>query len=306
MKSFDSPESKSFSYFSAGFISIVLHIAVLALLFVFARMTPAEPPPPLTVTMLSEVQPERILPPPPTLEPPTPELPEPEPEPPAPEPPKPEPPVPEPVKSEPVKVKESPKPEPPKPVKPEPVKVKESPKPEPSKAKPAPSLAERLRAAEVKSSPSSAQPRSTPKPVSNPDDIRKRLTQGVIQQRVTTSSALSTLANMTSAQRVAAVEAVNYAEMVVNPYLSPFWQEYGPTRGELGNQLPKPVKVEFTVLEDGRIVGLRISERSNSAAMNQAVDKLLARLRNERLPSLPASGVKSKSLPIVIYLETRS
>ncbi len=269
MKSFESTESRSFSYFTAGIISLALHLTVIGVLFVFARMTPEPPPPPMTVTMISEPQPVALQP--------KPETPRPEP----------------------------PKPEPPKPPKPEPVKVKEPVK-EPVKPKPVSSVADRFKQAEVKTSRDPVPPKPVSVPVSNPDDIRRRLTQGVLQQRVTTSSAYQSTDNLTSAQRVAAAESVDYANQVVNPFISPFWQEYGPGKGELGNQLPNPVKVEFTVMEDGRIVGARISERSSSEAMNQAVERLLTRLRRERLPSLPASGIKSKSLPIVIFLETRS
>ena len=310
MKSFDSRESRSFSYFTAGIISLVLHLAVVGVLFVFARLTTETPPPPMTVTMLSE--PQSAVPPkpiPPTPEPPKPEPPAiepPAPEPPAPEPPKPEPPKPEPPKPEPPKP-EPPKPEPSKPPKPEPVKVKEPVK-EVLKPKPRPvsSVAERFKQAEVKTARAPVSPKPVSRPVSNPDDIRRRLTQGVLQQRVTTSSAYQSTDNLTTAQRVAAAESVDYANQVANPFISPIWQEYGPGKGELGNQLPNPVKVEFTVLEDGRIVGARITQRSNSEAMNQAVERLLSRLRRERLPSLPSVGVKSKSLSIVIFLETRS
>jgi outer membrane biosynthesis protein TonB len=321
MKSFDSKESKSFSYFTAGLISLVLHLTIAGVLVVFSKLTPEPPPPPMTVTMLSE--PPAFIPPaptppaptPPAPEPPTPEPPAPEPptpEPPAPEPPKPEPPKPEPPKPAPPKPA-PPAPEPPKPPKPAPVKVKE-PAPEPVKPKPkpapVPSVAERFRNAEVKTG-QPVSPRPISRPASNPDDIRRRLTRGVLQQRVTTSSAYQSTAyqntgSLTSAQRVAAAEAVNYADRVANPFVSPLWQEIGPGRGELGNQLPDPVKVEFTVLEDGRVVGARITQRSNSEAMNQAVERLLVRLRGERMPSLPSVGVKSKSLSIVMFLETRS
>ena len=110
---------------------------------------------------------------------------------------------------------------------------------------------------------------------------------------------------MTSAQLVAAAEAVNYTNQVA---ILSFAALAGNRVGaeELGNQLPDPVKVEFTVLEDGRVVGARITQRSNSEAMNQAVERLLVRLRGERMPSLPSVGVKSKSLSIVMFLETRS
>jgi outer membrane biosynthesis protein TonB len=180
--------------------------------------------------------------------------------------------------------------------------VKEPVKPKPP---PVPSVAERFRNAEVKTS-QPVQQKPVSRPASSPKDIHERLTRGVLQQRVTTSSAYQNAANLTSAQRVAAAEAVDYANQVVNPFVAPIWQELGPGKGELGNQLPDPVKVEFTVLEEGRIVGARITQRSNSEAMNQAVERLLARLRGERLPSLPSVGVKSKSLAIVIFLETRS
>ena len=304
MKSFDSRESKSFSYFTAGLISFALHATVVVVLVVFARFAPETPPPPMTVTMLSELQPAVPLPPQPM--PPAPEPPAPEP--PAPEPPKPEPPKPDPPKPpkpEPPKP-EPPKPDPPKPPKPEPVKVKEpvkeavKPKPEPKQAL---SVAERFKQAEVKTGRAPVPPKPVPRPASNPDDIHKRITRGVLQPRVTTSSAYQSTGNLTAAQRIAAAEAVNYADQVVNPFVTPLWQELGPGRGELGNQLPNPVKIEFTVLEDGRIVGARISQRSDSEAMNQAVERLLARLRRERLPSLPSAGIKSKSLSIVMFLD---
>jgi len=291
MKSFDSTESRSFSYFTAGIISFVLHFTVLVVLFVFARLTPEPPPPPMTVTMLSE--PQSAVPPQPKPA---------RPEPPTPEPPKPEPPKPEPPKPEPPKP-ELPKPEPPKPSKPEPAKVKEPVKPPP---KPVLSAAERFKQAEVKTSHVPVPSRPVSRPVSNPDDIRRRLNEGVLQQRVTSASAYQSSDNLTTAQRIAAAESVDYANQIVNPFVSPLWQEYGPGKGELGNQLPNPVKVEFTVMEDGRVVGARIIQRSNSEVMNQAVERLLTRLRRERLASLPSVGIQSKSLSIVIFLETRS
>jgi TonB family protein len=298
MKSFDSTESRSFSYFAAAVISVSLHLFVLGALFVFARFTKEPPPaPPMTVTMLSEPEPVTALKTnSPAPEPPKPEPPKPEP--PKPEPPKPEPPKPVPPKPEPKpKPKPKPKPEPPKPVPPKPKPV---PPPDPVS-----SVRDRFRDAQVKSS-DPVPPRPLPRPVSNPSDIRKRLERGVLQQRVTTSSAYSSADSLTAAQRLAAAESVNYADQHLNAFISPLWHELGPNKGDLGNQLPSPVKVEFTVLEDGRVVGIRISERSNSAAMNQAAEKLIARLRRERLPSLSSVGIKSKSLPIVLFLETRS
>ncbi|NMA43058.1 MAG: hypothetical protein GX946_06730 [Oligosphaeraceae bacterium] len=285
--------SKALSLPFAATISILAHLLFLGCLFFCPKSEPE--PEMLKVNLLSEIalpEPIATQTQPPAPEPPAPEPPAPEP--PAPEPPAPEPPAPEPPAPEPPK----PKPEPPKP-KPEPPK----PKPEPPKPKTtAPSLQERLRAAQVKTVQPQPRTQTTATRSSNPDEIRRRLTKDVATQR-TSATALPTSGG-TAAQRIAAAEAVDYAGRVLNPVVDPLWNKHGPNKGELGNVLPSPVELELVVLENGQIISVSMRKRSNLAAMNQAAEKLMDELRSLRLTSLPAAGIKSKRLEILLTLTT--
>ena len=309
MSSFSTSGSKALSFPLAAAISVLAHLLFFGCLFLYARREPEPEPEVLRVSLLSEppAPPAPALPvlelpapEPPAPEPPKPELPAPEPpapEPPAPEPPKPAPPKPEPPKPTPPK----PQPTPPKPVSPKPA----PPKPQPAPPKPpsAPSLQERIRAAEVKTVQSQPREQSRPAIVSNPDDIRRRLTRDVVTQR-TSARALAPSGGRTAAQQLADTEAVDYAGRVLNPVVGPLWNAYGPNKGELGNVLPSSVELELVVLENGQIISIAIHKRSNLAAMNQAAEKLMAALRSRRLTSLPAAGIKSPRLEILLTLNT--
>jgi len=107
---------------------------------------------------------------------------------------------------------------------------------------------------------------------------------------------------MTLAER----EAVNYAGQIVNPRLTPIWNDVGPSRGDLGDAQPTTVEIVFTVLSNGRITLPQISRRSTSLAMNQAAEALLRRIQGMQLPSLSAAGIKSTKLTIRITLTAQA
>ncbi len=307
----DSKQSKTgkISYFSSGVISVCLHLAVLVGMFVFARtMQKEEKPEPLKVKLLTEApaklvqpSPPEIIPPklePPKLEPPKPEPPKPEPpksEPPKPEPPKPEPPKPEPPKPEPRKP-EPPKPAPPKPAPPKPA----PPKPAPEPVKPrVQSLQERMRLAKIQGT--SVPATRTPSRTESSSNIRNRLMRNVAKSVSIPRSSPSS-SEMTLAER----EAVNYAEQVVNPRLTPIWNDVGPSRGDLDGAQPTTVEIVFTVLSNGKITLPQISRRSSSVAMNQAAEALLRRIQGMQLPGLSAFGIKSPKLTIRITLTAQA
>lgn len=163
-----------------------------------------------------------------------------------------------------------------------------------------------MRAAKVQGS--TAPSSKTPARSESSSNIRSRLLRNVSKSVSTSRSTSSSSGGSSSggAMTLAEREAINYADLVVNPRLTPIWNEVGPSRGDLGEVQSSSVEIVFTVLPNGRITLPRISRRSTSAAMNQAAEALLQRIQGLQLPSLAESGIKSTKLNIRITLNAQA
>lgn len=271
----------------SGFVSLVIHAALLGTLCMLPKMSRKEKPRVLTLRLAQPPPAVAVAPEPPRPEPPKPEPPKPEP--PKPEPPKVEPPKPEPPKVEPPKPKpvDPPKPLPPKKDTPKPKPV-EPPKPVPPKTDTKKqSIADRLNQAKVV---------EAPKPQPKGPSLSQRLADSRKNNPVVASRTTSNVGEISDA--VIASDTVSYAEMVVQPYIQRNWIQ--PVKGELDVSNPSNAEIEFTVSANGFVSNARIVRRSNSKVLNASVDKFLASLK--RLDPLSKVNSKASSLKITVTM----